>query len=70
MHEIGKLLIVIGLLTAAIGGALLLVGRIPWLGRLPGDVVVHRGPVTFYFPIVTSIIVSVVLSLLFGLFRR
>jgi len=70
MHEIGKLLIVIGLLTAVIGGALLLVGRIPWLGRLPGDVVVHRGPVTFYFPIVTSIIVSVVLSLLFGLFRR
>ena len=70
MHEIGKLLIVIGLLTAAVGGALLLVGRIPWLGRLPGDVVVHRGPVTFYFPIVTSIIVSVVLSLLFGLFRR
>ena len=70
MHEIGKLLIVVGLLTVVIGGALLLVGRIPWLGRLPGDVVVHRGPVTFYFPIVTSIIVSVVLSLLFGLFRR
>jgi hypothetical protein len=70
MHEVGKLLIVIGLVTVAIGGALLLVGRLPWLGRLPGDVVVERGPVTFYFPIVTSIIVSVVLSLLLTLFRR
>jgi hypothetical protein len=70
MHDIGKLLIVIGLVTAAIGGALLLAGRVPWLGRLPGDVVVHRGPVTIYFPIVTSIIVSVVLSVLLAMFRR
>jgi hypothetical protein len=70
MHEVGKFLIVIGLVTAAIGGALLLVGRVPWLGRLPGDVVVERGPVTIYFPIMTSIIVSVVLSLLLALFRR
>ena len=70
MQDIGKFLVVVGLLTVLIGGALLLAGRIPWFGRLPGDVVVQRGPVTFYFPIVTSIIVSVVLSLLLSLFRR
>jgi hypothetical protein len=70
MQDLGRFLVVIGVLTALIGGALLLAGRIPWLGRLPGDVVVHRGPVTFYFPIVTSIVVSVVLSLILSLFRR
>jgi len=45
-------------------------GRLPWLGRLPGDIVVERGPVTVYFPIATSIIVSVALTLLFWIFRR
>lgn len=70
MQDIGKVLIVVGVLTALLGGALLLAGRIPWMGRLPGDVVVQRGPVTFYFPIVTSIIVSVVLTLILNLFRR
>ena len=70
MQDIGKVLIVVGVLTTVIGGALLLAGRLPWLGQLPGDVVVRRGPVTFYFPIVTSIIVSVVLTLILSLFRR
>lgn len=70
MQDVGKFLIVVGVLIAFFGGALLLAGRIPWFGRLPGDVVVHRGPVTFYFPIMTSIIVSVILSLILNLFRR
>jgi len=48
----------------------LFAGRIPWLGRLPGDIVVRRGPVTFYFPLVTSLVVSIVLSVIFGLFWR
>ena len=60
-----------------VAGALLLVAGLLWplltrlgLGRLPGDIVVDRQNVRFYFPLVTSLIVSVVLTLLFWLFRR
>jgi hypothetical protein len=56
------------------GAVLMAVGLAVWagvpLGRLPGDFVVRRGPVTFYFPLVTSIIISVVLTLLMMFFRR
>lgn len=70
MNEIGKLLILFGLLIAAVGVVLLLVGRLPWLGRLPGDVYVQRGNWTFYFPLATSIVVSLVLTLLFWVLGR
>ncbi|HYR96152.1 MAG TPA: DUF2905 domain-containing protein [Candidatus Binatus sp.] len=70
MQEIGKLLVVLGSVAFVLGVAFLVAGRIPWFGRLPGDVVIQRGPVTFYFPIVTSIIVSVVLTLVLNLFWR
>jgi hypothetical protein len=63
----GKLLIVFGLVIAAIG-ALITVG-VPF-GRLPGDVVIRRGSFTFYFPVVTSVVVSILLTLLFSLLRR
>ena len=70
MNEIGKLLIVSGLLVALAGVALVLAGRLPWIGRLPGDIEVHRGNWTFYFPLATSILVSVVLTLVFWLIGR
>jgi len=63
----GRTLVVVGLIVAAIG-ALMMLG-LP-LGRLPGDIVVSRGRGTFYFPIVTCIVVSVVLTLLISWFRR
>jgi hypothetical protein len=63
----GRTLVVVGLIVAGIG-ALIMLG-LP-LGRLPGDIVVQRGRGTFYFPVVTSIVVSVVLTLLLSLFRR
>ena len=63
----GKLLVVIGLLIAGVG-ALMLLG-LP-LFRLPGDFVVRRGPVSFYFPLTSSIILSILLTLLFAFFRR
>ncbi|MGH7803585.1 MAG: DUF2905 domain-containing protein [Candidatus Binatia bacterium] len=68
MTEIGRSLILFGLLLALVGGAILLFGgRVP---RLPGDIVIRRGTFTFYFPIVTCLVVSVVLSLALALFRR
>jgi hypothetical protein len=66
----GKLLIVAGLVLIAAGLAL---GRLPGvgsIGQLPGDIYLRRGNFTFYFPLTTSILVSVVLSILFMLFRR
>ena len=70
MSEIGKLLIVVGLLIAVVGVVLVLAGRVPWLGRLPGDIEVRRGNFTFYFPLATSILVSLALTLVFWLFGR
>jgi Protein of unknown function (DUF2905) len=70
MTDIGKTLIVLGLLIAMIGVILTFVGRVPWLGRLPGDIYVQRGNWSFYFPLATSLVLSVVLSLLFYLFGR
>ena len=70
MSEVGKLLIVFGVLIAVVGVVLVLAGRLPWIGRLPGDVYVQRGNWTFYFPLATSILVSVVLTLVFWLVGR
>ena len=63
----GRALVFIGLGIAALG--LLIMAGVPF-GRLPGDVYVRRGNVGFYFPIVTSIILSIILTLIFALFRR
>jgi Protein of unknown function (DUF2905) len=70
MQDLGRLLLVFGGVLVLVGALLLLAPRIPWLGRLPGDFVFQRGPVTFYFPLVTSLVVSVVLTLLLNLFFR
>jgi hypothetical protein len=64
---VGKFLVLAGGIMVAVG--LLVMAGFP-LGRLPGDFMVRRGPVTFYFPLVTSIIISVVLTLLMMFFRR
>ncbi len=63
----GKLLVIGGAVLMAVG--LLIMWGFP-LGRFPGDFVVRRGPVTFYFPLMTSIVISIVLTLLFMFFRR
>ena len=66
------MLIVFGLMFVAAGVLLLFADRLPFLriGRLPGDIVYRRGNFTFYFPWVTSILISVVLTLLFWIFGR
>ena len=74
MRDLGKLLLVFGALMVLLGLVLLvagnLSGKVPWLGRLPGDIHIQRGNWTFYFPLVTSLVVSIVLTLLFWLFGR
>ena len=64
MNDIGKLLVGFGLLIALAGVVLVLVGRVPWIGRLPGDIHIQRGNFIFYFPLATSLLLSVVLTLL------
>jgi uncharacterized protein HemY len=63
----GKLLVIAGLVIAGIG--LLVMAGVPF-GRLPGDIVLRRGNASFYFPLTTSIILSVLLTLLLALLRR
>lgn len=70
VSSIGKLLMLIGVILLALGAVLTFVGRIPGVGRLPGDIVVKRGNFTFFFPVTTCIILSIILSLLFALFSR
>jgi len=70
MSELGRALLIAGTVLLALGLLLTLAGRIPGVGRLPGDVVYRKGNVTFYFPIVTCILLSVVVTLLLRIFRR
>jgi hypothetical protein len=70
LADLGKLLIGVGFLLVVIGAVLMLAGRLPWLGRLPGDISIQRGQWTFYFPLATSIIVSLLLTLVFWLINR
>jgi hypothetical protein len=66
-RKMGKLLLLFGLGIAGLG--LLMLLGVPF-GRLPGDIQVRRGNFSFYFPLATSIVLSIVLTLLFALFRR
>jgi hypothetical protein len=60
----GKTLLIIGLIIAGIGGLILLGGKIPWIGRLPGDFYYKGKNFTFYFPLATSIVVSIILTII------
>ena len=69
----GRFLLVAGLVLAGVGALLILAPRIPGLdrlGRLPGDFVVERGPVTIFVPIVSSIVISVLLTIVLNLILR
>jgi ribose/xylose/arabinose/galactoside ABC-type transport system permease subunit len=68
--ELGKFLVILGAVIVVLGLLLWTGIGTPWLGRLPGDIRIERGNSAFYFPIVTCIIISIVLSLIFSLFRR
>jgi hypothetical protein len=70
MREIGKMVAVFGGLIMIVGLALWAGFGARWLGRLPGDIRIERGNSAFYFPIVTCLIISIVLSLIVSLVRR
>ncbi len=67
MTDIGKILVAFGVLMVLLGVILLVVGnlsgKVPWIGRLPGDIHIQRGNWTFYFPLGTSILISIILTL-------
>jgi len=71
---LGKLLIGFGVVMIVLGGIFLLLGnfagKVPWIGRLPGDIYIERGNWSFYFPLATSIVISIILTLIFSLFGR
>jgi Protein of unknown function (DUF2905) len=70
MTNPGKLLIFLGLTLAAAGLLLTFAGKIPLIGKLPGDLRIERDNFTFYFPLGTCLLLSFLLSLLYWLFRR
>lgn len=70
MPAIGKMLILAGLMLAAIGILFLFADKIPYLGRLPGDIYIKRDRFSFYFPITTSIIISTILTIIFSILKK
>jgi len=70
LGALGKLLILLGVFIILIGLLLFLGEKIPWLGRLPGDIIIRKKNFTFYLPLATSILISIILTLLFALFRK
>jgi hypothetical protein len=70
MGDLGKLLILFGVLLVFVCALLTFAGKIPWLGKLPGDIYYKGEHVTFYFPLATCVLLSIVLSVLVYLVRR
>jgi len=63
IHNFGKLLIFFGIILVAVGILFIFAGRIPWFGKLPGDIYIKKENFVFYFPLTTSILISIILSL-------
>ena len=70
MGELGRILIVFGIVLVLLGAVFLLSPRVPFLGRLPGDLLFRRGDTTVFVPLATSLILSLVISILLNLFWR
>jgi DUF2905 family protein len=70
LEPIGRALVIIGVFITVLGAVMLLTPRVPWLGHLPGDIVIHRDDLTIYIPITTMLLVSVVLSVVLSVIGR
>ena len=69
-NSFAKILIILGAIMLSLGIFLLLVGKLPFLGKLPGDIYIRRGNFTFYFPIITSLLLSIIITLIVNLLMR
>lgn len=74
MTDLGKILVGFGVVMLLLGGILLLAGslsgKVPWLGRLPGDIYIQRGGWSIYIPLGASLLISIVLTLILAVFGR
>jgi Protein of unknown function (DUF2905) len=70
MSDFGKILVFFGLILIVVGLIFLFGPKIPWLGKLPGDITIKKENFIFYFPLATSLVISILLTILFSLFRR
>jgi hypothetical protein len=70
LGALGKLLILLGVFIGLVGLLLVIGDKIPWIGKLPGDIIIKKEKFSFYFPITTCITISIILTLLFTLFRK
>ncbi len=70
LGQVGKALLIVGLIIACIGLIIMFGSKIPFLGRLPGDIYIQKRNFSFYFPITTSILISIVLTIIFTLISR
>ncbi|MEQ8159939.1 MAG: DUF2905 domain-containing protein [Smithellaceae bacterium] len=66
----GRILIVIGIILIIVGLAFLFADKIPFPGKLPGDIYIKKENFSFYFPVTTSIVISIILTIIFWLFRK
>lgn len=69
-YDFGKLFITIGIFLILIGIVFSLIGKLPYIGKLPGDIYIKKERFVFYFPLVTSIIISIILTIILNLFFR
>ncbi len=70
MNELAKLIIFSGIVLVAIGLSIMFMPKIPFIGRLPGDIIIKKDNFTFYFPLASSIILSIILTIIFYLIGR
>jgi DUF2905 family protein len=70
MNDLGRIIIVLGIILIVVGIIVTFSSKIPFLGRLPGDIYIHKKGFTLYFPLATSILLSVIVSAILYFFRK
>jgi len=70
VEPLGRMILYIGIILVLIGGFFILMGKVPWIGRLPGDIVYRREGLTIFLPITTMILISLILTLLMNIVWR